>query len=176
MGRYIGSNALAALGAAAPVMNLLLFLIIGICLGMSVLMGQYFGQQNFSQLKRVVSTSLISGGIFTLLLVVLGFLSSRYILIFLNTPKAILSDATTYLQIISIGLVFTFIYHIYASTLRSMGNSKASLYFLIASALLNVVLDLLFVVVWKKGVAGAAWATVIAEAIVALFCVIYVRF
>jgi len=176
VGRYIGANALAALGAAAPVMNLLLFLIIGICLGMSVLMGQYFGQQNFSQLKRVVSTSLISGGIFTLLLVVLGFLSSRYILIFLNTPKAILSDATTYLQIIFIGLVFTFIYHIYASTLRSMGNSKASLYFLIASALLNVVLDLLFVVVWKKGVAGAALATVIAEAIAALFCVIYVRF
>ncbi len=82
MGRYIVANALAALGAAVPVMNLLLFLIIGICLGMSVLMGQYFGQQNFPQLKRVVSTSLISGGIFTVLLVVLGFLSSSYILFF----------------------------------------------------------------------------------------------
>ncbi len=147
VGRYIGANALAALGAASPVMNVLLFLIIGICLGMSVLMGRFFGEQDFTKLKRVVSTSFIAGGVFTLVLVALGFLFSKTILLFLNIPLAILDDATTYLQIIFIGLVFTFIYHIYASTLRSMGNSKASLYFLIASALLNVVLDLLFVVV-----------------------------
>jgi putative MATE family efflux protein len=93
----------------------------------------------------------------------------------LSTPIEILDDATTYLRIIFIGFIFTFIYNIYASTLRSMGNSKISLYFLIASAVLNVVMDLLFVVVWKQGVAGAAWATVIAEAIAALFCVAYVR-
>ena len=176
VGRFIGANALAALGAASPVMNILLFLIIGICLGMSVLMGQYFGEQNFVKLKRVISTSLISGGVFTIVLVLFGFFFSRSILSFLSTPIAILDDATSYLQIIFIGLVFTFIYNIYASTLRSMGNSKASLYFLIASALLNVIMDLLFVVVWKKGVEGAAWATVIAEAIAALFCVLYVRF
>jgi putative MATE family efflux protein len=176
VGRFIGASALAALGAASPVMNILLFLIIGICLGMSVLMGQYFGEQNIVKLKRVISTSLISGGVFTIVLVLFGFFFSRSILSFLSTPIAILDDATSYLQIIFIGLVFTFIYNIYASTLRSMGNSKASLYFLIASGLLNVIMDLLFVVVWKKGVEGAAWATVIAEAIAALFCVLYVRF
>ena len=145
VGRFVGANALAALGAAAPVMSVLLFLIIGICLGMSVLMGKFFGQQDLAKLKRVVSTSLISGGSFTLLLVVLGYFWSQYILIFLNTPETILSDATAYLQIIFIGLIFTFIYHIYAATLRSMGNSKSSLYFLIVSAVLNVFLDLLFV-------------------------------
>ena len=176
VGRYVGANALAALGAASPVMNVLLFLIIGICLGMSVLMGQYFGEQNFDKLKRVISTSLISGGIFTLILVTFGFFFSRCILLLLDTPETILEEATSYLQIIFIGLIFTFIYHIYASTLRSMGNSKASLYFLIASALLNVLMDLLFVVVWKQGVEGAAWATVIAEAVAALFCVLYVRY
>ncbi|MBD0726084.1 MATE family efflux transporter [Flavobacterium sp. L1I52] len=176
VGRYVGANALAALGAASPVMNVLLFLIIGICLGMSVLMGQYFGEQNLDKLKRVISTSLISGGIFTLILVTFGFFFSRYILLLLDTPETILEEATSYLQIIFIGLIFTFIYHIYASTLRSMGNSKASLYFLIASALLNVLMDLLFVVVWKQGVEGAAWATVIAEAVAALFCVLYVRY
>ena len=176
VGRFVGAEALAAVGAASPVMNVLLFLIIGICLGMSVLMGQYFGEQNFVKLRRVISTSLISGGIFTLLLIIFGFFLSRTILSFLNTPVEILDDATSYLQIIFIGLVFTFIYHIYASTLRSMGNSKASLYFLIASAVLNVVLDILFVVVWKKGVNGAAWATVIAEGVSALLCVLYVRF
>ncbi|KDN54780.1 MATE family efflux transporter [Flavobacterium seoulense] len=176
VGRFIGAGALAALGAAGPVMNVLLFLIIGICLGMSVLMGHYFGEQNYEKLKRVISTSLISGGIFTFLLILLGVFFSRHILQFLSTPKEILDDATSYLQIIFIGLVFTFIYNIYAATLRSMGNSKASLYFLIASAVLNVILDLYFVTVLKMGVVGSAWGTVIAEAIAALFCVLYVRF
>lgn len=176
VGRFIGADALAALGAASPVMNVLLFLIVGICLGMSVLMGQCFGEQNFDKLKRVISTSVISGGLFTIVLIIFGFFFSRTILSLLNTPIEILDDATSYLQIIFAGLVFTFIYHIYASTLRSMGNSKASLYFLIASAILNIILDILFVVVWEKGIDGAAWATVVAEAVAALLCILYVRF
>jgi putative MATE family efflux protein len=175
VGRFIGANALAALGAASPVMNIMLFLIIGICLGMSVLMGNFFGEGDIDKLKRVISTSLITGGIFTLVLVVFGFFFSRTILQLMSTPEQILDDATAYLQIIFIGLIFTFIYNIYASTLRSMGNSKVSLYFLITSAVLNIIMDYVFVVVWKLGVSGAALATVIAEAIAALFCVIYVR-
>lgn len=176
VGRFIGANALAALGAASPIMNIMLFLIIGVCLGMSVLMGNYFGSNDIEKLKKVISTSIISGGVFTLLLVVLGFFFTHSILKIMNTPPEIIEDATTYLQIIFIGLIFTFIYNIYASTLRSMGNSKVSLYFLIASAVLNVVLDILFVVVWEQGVAGAALATVIAEGFSALFCILYVRF
>jgi len=175
VGRYIGANALAALGAASPVMNIMLFLIIGICLGMSILMGNFFGQGDIDKLKRVISTSLITGGIFTVVLVIFGFLFSRHILQLMHTPAEILDDATSYLQIIFVGLIFTFIYNIYASTLRSMGNSKVSLYFLIASAVLNVAMDFLFVVAWEQGVAGAAFATVTAEAIAALFCIIYVR-
>ena len=175
VGRYIGANALAALGAASPVMNIILFLIIGICLGMSVLMGIFFGEGDITKLKRVVSTSLIAGGFFTVILVILGFLFSRNILQIMYTPAGILDDATSYLQIIFVGLIFTFIYNIYASTLRSMGNSRVSLYFLIVSALLNVAMDFLFVVEWKQGVTGAAFATVIAEALAALFCIIYVR-
>ncbi|HQF48447.1 MAG TPA: MATE family efflux transporter [Flavobacterium alvei] len=176
VGRFIGANALAALGAASPVMNIMLFLIIGICLGMSVLMGIFFGKGDLVNLKKVISTSLISGGLFTLLIVVLGFFFSHSILSLMSTPSEIIEDATSYLQIIFIGLVFTFIYNIYASTLRSLGNSKVSLYFLGASAVLNIVLDLLFVAVWEQGIEGAAWATVIAEAAAALFCVLYVRF
>jgi putative MATE family efflux protein len=93
----------------------------------------------------------------------------------MNTPSEIIDDTTSYLQIIFVGLIFTFIYNIYASTLRSMGNSKVSLYFLGASAVLNVLLDLLFVAVWKQGIEGAALATVIAEAASAIFCILYVR-
>jgi putative MATE family efflux protein len=174
-GRFIGANALAALGAASPVMNIMLFLIIGICLGMSVLMGNFFGNGDLVNLKKVISTSLITGGFFTLVIVILGFFFSHSILSLMNTPSEIIDDATSYLQIIFVGLIFTFIYNIYASTLRSMGNSKVSLYFLGASAVLNVVLDLLFVAVWKQGIEGAALATVIAEAAAALFCVLFVR-
>lgn len=175
VGRFIGANAMAALGAASPVMNIMLFLIIGICLGMSVLMGNFFGKGDLVNLKKVISTSLITGGLFTLVIVILGYFFSHLILSLMSTPSAIMDDATSYLQIIFVGLIFTFIYNIYASTLRSMGNSKVSLYFLGASAVLNVILDLLFVAVWKQGIIGAAVATVIAEAFAALFCVFYVR-
>lgn len=175
VGRFIGANALAALGAASPVMNIMLFLIIGICLGMSVLMGNFFGKGDFVNLKKVISTSLITGGLFTLVIVILGFFFSHSILSLINTPSEIIEDATSYLQIIFVGLIFTFIYNIYASTLRSMGNSKVSLYFLAASAVLNVLLDFLFVVVWVQGIEGAALATVIAEASAAAFCILYVR-
>jgi putative MATE family efflux protein len=175
VGRFIGANALAALGVASPVMNIMLFLIVGICLGMSVLMGNFFGKGDLLNLKKVISTSLITGGIFTLVIVILGFFFSHSLLFLMNTPVEIIDDATSYLQIIFVGLIFTFIYNIYASTLRSMGNSKVSLYFLGASAVLNVLLDLLFVAVWKKGIEGAALATVIAEAAAAIFCILYVR-
>jgi len=175
VGRFVGANALAALGAANPVMNIMLFLIIGICLGMSVLMGNFFGEGDIAKLKREISTSLIAGGVFTLIVVILGLFFSRTILSLMHTPPKILDDATHYLQIIFVGLIFTFIYNIYASTLRSMGNSKASLYFLIASAILNVLMDVLLVVVFKFGVVGAACATVTAEAMSALFCIVYVR-
>lgn len=175
VGRFIGANALAAVGAASPIMNIVLFLIVGICLGMSVLMGNFFGAGDIAKLKREISTALIAGGIFTLTIVVLGLIFSHAILSLMHTPAEIIDDATLFLQIIFVGMFFTFIYNIYASTLRSMGNSRASLYFLIASAVLNILLDLLFVAVLKLGIAGAACATVIAEALSALFCIVYVR-
>ena len=174
VGRFIGANAMAALGAASPVMNLMLFLIIGICLGMSVLMGNFFGKGDIENLKKAISTSVITGGFFTMVIVVLGFFFSHSLLSLMSTPSEIIDDATSYLQIIFVGLIFTFIYNIYASTLRSMGNSKVSLYFLGASAVLNVLLELLFVVVLKQGIKGSALATVIAEAIAAFLCIIYV--
>ena len=174
VGRFIGANALAAVGAASPIMNIVLFLIVGICLGMSVLMGNFFGSGDIAKLKREISTALIAGGVFTLTIIVLGLIFSHAILSLMHTPVEIIDDAALFLRIIFVGMFFTFIYNIYASTLRSMGNSKASLYFLIASAVLNVILDLLFVAVFKFGIAGAAWATVIAEVLSALFCIIYV--
>lgn len=176
VGRFIGEDALAALGSAAPVMNIMLFLMIGICLGMSVLMGHFFGAGDIDKLKREISTSIIAGGVFTAFLVIVGYFGSYHILALMATPAEIIDDATAYLQIIFLGLFFSFTYNIYASTLRSMGNSKASLYILIISAILNILLDLLFVGVFHWGVEGAAAGTVVAEFLSALFCIIYVRF
>jgi Na+-driven multidrug efflux pump len=174
VGRFVGPNALAAVGAASPIMNIIIFMIVGICLGMSVLMSEFYGSGDLKKLKREISTSFIAGGIFTLILIILGIIFSRTILSFMNTPDEIIDDATHFLQIIFIGLIFTFIYNIYASTLRSMGNSKVPLYFLITSSIMNVIMDILFVVVFKMGVVGAACATVTAEAISALLCIYYV--
>jgi putative MATE family efflux protein len=174
VGRFVGANALAAVGAASPIMNIIIFMIVGICLGMSVLMSEFYGAGDLKKLKREISTSFIAGGIFTLILIILGIIFSRSILSFMNTPAEIIDDATHFLQIIFIGLIFTFIYNIYASTLRSMGNSKVPLYFLITSSIMNVIMDILFVVVFKMGVVGAACATVTAEAISALLCIYYV--
>jgi len=174
VGRFIGTKALAAVGAASPIMNIVIFIIVGICLGMSVLMSEFFGAGDIAKLKREISTSLIAGGVFTLVMILSGVFLARPVLLLMSTPLEIIDDATTFLQIIFFGLIFTFIYNIYASTLRSMGNSKVPLYFLITSSILNVVMDLLFVVVFKMGVPGAAIATVLAEAISALLCIIYV--
>lgn len=175
VGRYVGTDALAALGAASPVMNIMLFLMVGICLGMSILMGHFFGAGDIPKLKREISTSIMAGGAFTLFIVLMGLFFSRDILWVMKTPDKILTDATSYLQIIFGGLVFSFIYNIYASTLRSMGNSRVSLYFLIISAVLNILMDILFVAVWKLGIRGAAVATVIAELLSAVFCMVYVH-
>ncbi|WP_321330987.1 MATE family efflux transporter [uncultured Bacteroides sp.] len=174
VGRFVGTNALAAVGAASPIMNIVIFIIVGICLGMSVLMSEFFGAADIPKLKREISTSLIAGGVFTIAIVVSGIFLSGPILRLMNTPEVIMNDATRYLQIIFFGLIFTFAYNIYASTLRSMGNSKIPLYFLITSALLNILMDLLFVVVLGMGTKGAAIATVVAEAVSAFLCLFYV--
>lgn len=173
VGYYAGEDALAALGAATPIMNMMLFLMIGICLGMSILTGIYFGSGEIEKLKREISTALIGGSVFTIILVLLGYFLSENILLLMGTPQEILHESTYFLQVIFIGLIFSFIYNIYAALLRSMGSSLPSLYFLIISAIINVVLDLIFVKYLHLGLKGAAWGTVIAEFCAALFCVIY---
>lgn len=175
VGRYLGTNALAAVGVASPIMNIAIFFIIGICLGMSILMSEFFGAGNYVKLRHEVTTSIIGGGIFTLLLSGLGILFAGPILRLLATPEIILADAVLYLRIILGGLIFTFGYNIYASSLRGMGNAKLPLYFLAASALLNIVMDLLFILKLQMGIEGAALATIAAEALSALFCWVYVE-
>lgn len=173
VGRFVGTKALAAVGTANPIMNIVMFFIIGICMGASVLMSEYFGAGNIKKLKREVSTTMIAGFIFTMIIIVFCIIMTKPILELIRTPEEILPDATSYLRIIFCGLIFTFLYNVYAATLRSIGDSKIPLIFLIISAVFNVVMDIVFVVILKMGVPGSALATLTAEMLSSVCCITY---
>lgn len=173
VGRFVGTKALAAVGTANPIMNIVMFFIIGVCMGASVLMSEYFGAGNIKKLKREVSTTMIAGFIFTVTLIILCVILTKPILELIRTPKEILNDATNYLRIIFFGLIFTFLYNVYAATLRSIGDSKIPLIFLVISSVFNVVMDIVFVVWLKLGVPGSAMATVTAELLSSVCCISY---
>jgi putative MATE family efflux protein len=176
VGRFVGTKALAAVGTANPIMNIVMFLIIGICMGASVLMSEYFGSGNIKKLKREVSTTMISGFIFTIIIIFFCVVFTKPILQLIRTPEELIPDATKYLRIIFFGLIFTFLYNVFAATLRAIGDSKTPLKFLMISAILNVVMDILFLKGFKMGVEGAAIATVTAEMFSSVFCIAYVYF
>lgn len=164
VGQFIGTNALAAVGASFPVIFLLLALIMGITLGSSVLISQFFGARLKEELARTISTSylfLFGAGI---LMSVLGVLAVPLILNILAVPPEYYQDARIYMSIILGGMFITFGYNGVSAMLRGVGDSKTPLYLLIAASLMNVILDLLFVIVFGWGVAGAAWATLISQA------------
>lgn len=174
VGRFLGKNSLAAVGVANPIMNIVIFFIVGICLGASVLMSEYYGAGSIEKLKREVSTSIIAGFIFTVLLMITSIIMVKPILKLINTPEAIMVDATNYLRVIFLGLIFTFLYNILAAILRSMGDSKTPLLFLVIASVLNIIMDIIFVIVLKDGIIGVATATVVAEGISSVLCIIYI--
>lgn len=174
VGRYAGKEALAAVGTANPVMNIMIFFIIGICLGASVIMSEFFGAGNKEKLKKEVATTLVFGFFFVLVISFMGILLSKSILSLMGVPSEILSSATRYLQIILMGLIFTFFYNAFASALKSIGDSKTPIIFLAIASVLNGCLDMVFVAGFGLGVTGAAMATVIAEASSAIMCFCYI--
>jgi len=164
VGRFVGTNALAAVGVSFPVIFLLVALIMGITMGSSVLISQFFGARDRERLASTISTSylfLFGAGIF---MSVIGFFSVPFILNILAVPPEIYSEARSYMSIILGGMLITFGYNGVSAMLRGIGDSKTPLYLLIAASLMNVVLDLVFVIVFHWGVAGAAWATLISQA------------
>ena len=174
VGRYAGTDSLAAVGTANPVMNIVILGVTGICIGASVLMSQFFGAGDEEKLKREVSTTLVFGGIFSLAMVVLGLALSKAILWMMSTPEEILDIAAVYLRIIFLGMPFTYLYNAMASAMRSVGDSKTPIQFLAASSVLNIFLDFLFVAVFHWEAVGAGIATVLSQAMSALLCVWYV--
>jgi len=175
VGRFVGKNALAAVGSAFPIMSIALFLIVGLCIGTSILMAEFFGGGEIEKLKREISTTLICGLIFTIFIAGLFFALSLPLLKLIKTPSEIIDDCDVYLKIIFCGLIFSFLYNIYTSALRAVGDSKAPLVFLMVSVVLNIILDLIFVLVLNLGVKGVALATIVSQALSAVFIILYIK-
>lgn len=174
IGRFAGDSALAAVGTADPVMNLLILGITGLCIGSSALMSNFYGAGDHQALRKEMGTSLVLVGGASLVILLAGVFCSGTILHLMQAPEDIFADARTYLRLILMGMPFTCLYNVYAASLRSIGDSKIPLYFLAGASVLNGGLDLLFIGGFHWGVFGAALATVLAEGGSALACVAYV--
>jgi len=175
VGNYLGKEALAAVGASTPIIFTLISLIIGFSMGFTVIISQYFGAKNTNMVRRAIDTMNIFLFFSSILITIIGIYFTETILKFINTPADILPQAATYLKIYIGGLIFIFGYNGVAATLRGMGDSKTPLYFLILSTVLNIILVLLFVIVFKWGIAGAAIATVIAQGSAFITSVFYLN-
>jgi putative MATE family efflux protein len=164
-GRFLGENALSAVGASYPVTMLFLQIANGLNSGTAVIISQMFGARKMVRLKNTVSTALITATVLSIILTAVGLLTSRPILNALDTPAIIMDNSMTYLNIYYYGLFFVFIYNICNGIFTALGDSKTPLYFLIFSSLLNIGLSVMFVTVVKFGIAGIAWATFIAQGV-----------
>lgn len=176
VGRFVGEEALAAVGASYSLTNVFISIAIGGGVGASVITSQTFGSRDYSRMKRSVSTALLSFLAISLVLGAGGLLLSRQIMVLLRTPENILQDASTYLNIYFLGLPFLFMYNVLSSMFNALGRSRVPLYLLIFSSVLNVALDIYMVTALDMGVAGVAWATLIAQGISAVLSfVIFLR-
>ncbi len=172
VGKYIGDHALAAVGSAAPILNLLLVLFIGISSGASIMVSQYFGARNRESLSRTIGNCITVTAIACVSLIVIAAPFIRPILAMLNTPESIIDGCTNYLMISLVGIAGMAYYNILSGVIRGMGDSFSALLYLLVATVLNIGLDIFFVAVVQMGVAGVALATVIAQIVSATLCFI----
>ncbi len=164
-GRLVGGAALAAIGASYPITMLFMAFATGMNLGCSVVVSQLFGAKDYGRMKTSISTSILTSLVLSAVLTVIGLLFCRDMLTALATDPHILEDAGVYLMIYVAGLLFLFLYNICTGIFTALGDSRTPLYFLIASSVANIVLDMAFVTVGSMGVDGVAWATFLAQGV-----------
>ena len=175
VGRFIGKEALAAVGASAPVVFMTIALVMGIGIGGSIVIAQYFGVKKYDKVQLTADTLLVFLGVASVLITIVGIAFGREILKLIDLPEELLPLGTDYLQIYFAGTIFLFGFNSISAILRGVGDAKTPLYFLVISSLLNVVLDLLFILGFKWGVQGAAAATALAQGMAFIMAVIYVN-
>lgn len=175
VGQFIGKDAMAAVSGANPIMFLLTSLLMGITLGFSILVSQYYGSKDMKKVKASIDTTYIFVFISSAVITIIGIIFSETILRLINTPESILEQSKLYLIVIFSGTFFSSGYNSVSAILRGLGDSKTSLYFLIIATILNIILDALFIIIFKMGVEGAALATVIAQGVSFITSIIYLN-
>ena len=175
VGQGVGKEALAAVGASFPIIFLMVSLIMGITMGSSIMLSQFFGAKDYERLKQTRDTTYIFLSVTSIIITFIGLALSGPILRAIRIPDAVFPLAVEYLRIMFAGMIFLFGYNTISAVLRGLGDSKNPLYFLIIATILNIILDLIFVIVFKWGVAGAAWATVIAQGVSFVVGIVYIQ-
>jgi len=164
VGRYLGKQALAAVGASFPLIFMLISFMVGVAMGTTIIISQYFGAKDMKMVKRSIDTMYIFLFFAAIIVTILGITLSGPIFRLINLPEDVIPQAMIFFNVYLVGTVFFFGFHGISSVLRGLGDSKTPLYFLVISTVMNVILVWLFVAVFKWGVAGSAWATVISQA------------
>lgn len=174
VGKFVGTKALAAVGSTGTIMFLIYGFVVGMTAGFTVLTAQKFGAGDMRAMRQTVAGASILSLIVGVILTAVFMILMKPWLMAMNTPTDIFADAYAYIMIVSAGILAQMLYNLLASVLRALGNSKVPLYFLILSALLNIVLDLVLIIVFHMGAAGAAVATVVSQGVSGLLCLVYI--
>ena len=174
VGKFVGTKALAAVGSTGTIMFLILVFLTGLTAGFTVLTAQKFGAGKMDEMRQTVGNAALLSIVVSVVMTAVSMAGMHSLLKFMNTPADIFKDAYAYIMIICGGIFAQVLYNLLASILRALGNSKTPLYFLILAALLNIVLDLVFIVIFHMGAAGAAWATVVSQGVSGFLCLLYI--
>lgn len=174
VGKFVGTKALAAVGSTGTINFLIIGFLLGMTAGFTVLTSQRYGARDMDGMRKTVAMAGILSIIVSAVMTVISMVFMRPLLTLMNTPEDIFEGAYTYIMIICAGIAAQVLYNLLSSILRALGNSKTPLYFLILAATLNVVLDLVFIINFHMGVAGAAYATVISQGVSGLLCLVYI--
>ena len=170
VGKYVGDNALAAVGSATPILNLLLVLFVGISMGASIMVAQYFGAKQRKELSITIGNCITLTAVAVLIIMVAALIIVRPMLELLQTPASIIDWCTSYLLIMCVGSLGSAYYNILCGVLRGLGDAFSALIYLAVATVLNIGLDLLFVAKFNMGVSGVAWATILSQAVSAYLC------
>lgn len=174
VGKFVGNSALAAVGSCGTLMFLILGFLMGLTAGFTVVTAQHYGAGNEKAMRQSVASAAVLSAVMSVMMTVISMAMMRHILHWMNTPSDMYDQAYGYIMVICGGIAAQVLYNLLASILRALGDSKRPLYFLILAALLNIVLDLVFIIAFQMGAPGAAYATVISQGVSGLLCLVYI--
>ena len=172
VGKFVSSAALAAVGSSSPIINMLVGFFMGVSTGASAIISQFFGAGDMRKMRHAVHTTLFITIVIGIFSTFFGVLASPTILRLMQTPQDVLQEAVVYLRIYFLGISALMVYNMGSAILRAVGDSRRPLYFLVVTSVINVVLDVVFVVVFRLGIAGVAWATLIAQVVSAVLVMV----